>query len=211
MAKEEFISLRVSKELRDFLEAKAKKRGVKLSKLIEDELSDTYKTDNAQILNIISKRKQERPEYWNKFEKSPIAKKFEAFISMLFTEFVNPISNDPEHQPVVLLGSIQNILMETINHFDSIPEEHKRLAADYFIKIGENLIDGLTHIRSKNKETQEYIINLKKELVEKASFHFTALAFAKESYNKIKAELEKVRDELIEELKQKQDSEKRQL
>jgi len=53
------------------------------------------------------------------------------------------------------------------------------------------------------RATYVYIINLKKELVEKASFHFTALAFAKESYNKIKAELEKVCDELIKELKEK--------
>ncbi|OHB36594.1 MAG: hypothetical protein A2Y09_01260 [Planctomycetes bacterium GWA2_39_15] len=203
MAKEEFISLRVSKELRDFLEAKAKKRGVKLSKLIEDELSDTYKTDNAQILNIISKRKQERPEYWNKFEKSPIAKKFETFISMIFTEFVNPISNDPEHQPVVLLGSIQNILKETINHFGSIPEEHRRLAADTLMSVGEVLIDGFVFIKSNDRETQEHIIDMKKNLVEKACYHFTALAFAKDSYIKIKTELEKVRDELIKELKEK--------
>ena len=44
---------------------------------------------------------------------------------------------------------------------------------------------------------------MKKDLAEKACYHFTALAFAKDSYIKIKTELEKVRDELIKELKEK--------
>jgi len=50
---------------------------------------------------------------------------------------------------------------------------------------------------------QEHIINIKEVLTEKACYHFTALAFAKDSYIKIKTELEKVRDELIKELKEK--------
>ncbi|MDN3512525.1 MAG: hypothetical protein NG784_14650 [Candidatus Jettenia sp.] len=43
---------------------------------------------------------------------------------------------------------------------------------------------------------------MKKDLAEKACYNFTALAFAKDSYIKIKTELEKVRNELIKELKE---------
>ena len=68
---------------------------------------------------------------------------------------------------------------------------------------GNTLIDGLGYVKAKDKEVQECIIDMKKELAEKASYHFTALAFEKESYNTIKTELEKVRDELIKELKEK--------
>jgi hypothetical protein len=201
--KEEFIGIRVDKDLRDRLELKAKNKGVSLSKLIEEELSDTYKTDKEQVQNIILKRKQEKPDYWKIFDKSPIGKKVEEYIKMLFTEFVNPISRDPEYQPVILLGAIYHILGETINHFNSIPEEWRRGAAGEFLElIGGALIDGLAYIKSKDKETQEYIIDMKKDLAEKACYHFTALAFAKDSYNKIKTELERVRNELIEELKE---------
>ena len=68
---------------------------------------------------------------------------------------------------------------------------------------GNTLIDGLAYVKSKDKETQERIIDMKRELAEKTSYHFTALAFEKESYNTIKRELEKVRNELIKELKEK--------
>lgn len=43
---------------------------------------------------------------------------------------------------------------------------------------------------------------MKMDLAEKACYHFTALAFAKDSYTKIKTELEKVRKELLKELKE---------
>ncbi len=119
-------------------------------------------------------------------------------MATLFTEFVNPISRDYKHQPVILLMWIEHILKSTIKHFDSIPEGRKEEAARNFIKrIGETLIEGLTHIKSKNKKTQEEIIKIEKDFVEKACFHFTSLTLAKESYNKIKAELERVNRELM--------------
>jgi len=47
------------------------------------------------------------------------------------------------------------------------------------------------------------IINLKAEFAERTIYHFTALAFAKDSYSKAKSEIEKVRNELVQELKKK--------
>ncbi len=54
--KEEFIGIRVSKELRASLENGAKKKGISLSKFIEDGLHDTYGPDKVKILNLISKK-----------------------------------------------------------------------------------------------------------------------------------------------------------
>jgi len=51
-------------------------------------------------------------------------------------------------------------------------------------------------MKSKNKKTQEKLIEIEKDFVEKACFHFTSLTLAKESYNNIVAELKKVQDEL---------------
>ena len=50
-------------------------------------------------------------------------------------------------------------------------------------------------------KTQEF---LKRKFAAQASCHFSALAIEKESYNTIKKELEKERDELINELNEKQ-------
>lgn len=201
--KEEIIIMRIGKEYKAFLQKKAKEKGVSLSKLIEERLHDTFKSDKEQILDLINKKKQERPIYWKTLEESPIVRGFENYIASLFTEFVNPISKDPFYQQVVLLGWINHLIDATIKHFDSLSEENKKLAAGYVIMAGKTLIDGLAYMKANDKETQEHIINIKEELAEKACYHFTALAFAKDSYIKIKTELEKVRDELIKELKEK--------
>ena len=202
--KEEFVGIRISKEFRAFLEKKAKEKDISLSKLIDGRLFDSFKEDKEFILNTINKRKQERPDFWKELDKSPIIREFEGYIAALYTEFLNPINKtNAGHQPAMLLGWIYHILNATIKHFDSIPEEYKRQAASKFIELsGKALMEGLAYIKADDKETQGYIIDMKKDLAEKACYHFTALAFAKDSYIKIKTELEKVRDELIKELKE---------
>ena len=202
--KEEFIGIRISKELRTFLEKKAKEKGLSLSKLIDERLIDSFKEDKEFILSTINKRKQEKPVFWKELDKSPIVRAFEDLIAALYTEFLNPLNKTkPDLQPVALLGWIHQILSDVIRHFDSISEDQRRFAADTLISVGEVLIDGFVFIKSSDKETQEHIIDMKKNLVEKACYHFTALTFAKDSYNKIKTELEKIRNELIKELKEK--------
>lgn len=203
--KEEFVGIRISKELRTFLEKKAKEKGISLSKLIDEHLIDSFKEDKEFILSTINKRKQEKPVFWKELDKSPIIREFEDYIASLYSEFLNPLNKSAtDYHPVVLLGLIDDILSATIKHFDSIPEEYKRSAAGDFIELfGKSLIDGLAYIKSNDKETQGHIIDMKRDLAEKACYHFTALAFAKDSYIKIKTELEKVRDELIKELKEK--------
>lgn len=202
--KEEFVGIRISKELKAFLEKKANEKGISLSRLIDENLIDSFKEDKEFILNTINKRKQERPVFWKELEKSPIIREFENYIASLYTEFLNPLNKTKaDHQPVMLLGWLNRILCSTIKHFDSIPEEYKRTAAGDFIELlGNALIEGIAYIKSNDKETQGHIIDMKKDLAEKACYHFTALAFAKDSYIKIKTELEKVREELIKELKE---------
>ena len=183
------------------MQKKAKEKGISLSKLIEEGLDDTYHSDKDHILDLISRKKGKKPAYWKELNKSPIAREFEDYIATLFTEFVNPISKDVKHQPVVLLMWLDHILKTTIKHFDSIPEEHKLSAAQSFMRVGKTLVDGLTHLKSKNTATQDEIIKMEKDFIEKAIFYFTSLALAKESYSKIRTELEKVNKELIAELK----------
>lgn len=195
--KEEFIGIRVTKELRASLEKKAKEKGMSLSRLIEEGLDDTYHSDKERILSLIKKRKQERPEYWKELDKSPITREFEDFIGTMFTEFVNPVSRDTKHQPVILIGWIEHLLNSVIKHFDSVPETHKFEAARLFINsIGGTLIEGLKHIKSKNNKTQSELIDLESNFVEKVCFHFTSRALAKESYEAMKKEIERVCTEL---------------
>jgi len=199
--KEDFIGFRISRELKTSLEKKAKEKGVSLSRLIEENLNDTYKSDKEHITHLIAQKEQERPVYWEELYKSPIAKEFRDYVGTIFTEFSNPISRNPQYQPVILLLWINHILQSTIKHFDTVPDEYKREAADKFLAIGETLVNGLSNIKAEDSETEEHIINLKKTLAEKACHHFTSLAFAKDSYKTIKAELEKVSNDLLNELK----------
>jgi hypothetical protein len=201
--KEDIIIMRIGKEHKAFLQKKAKEKGVSLSRLVEESLHDSFKSDKEQILDLIHKRKLERATYWKTLDESPIVRGFENYIASLFTEFVNPISRNPWSQPVVLIGWITHLLEATIKHFNSITEENKELAADYILMAGNTLIDGLAYVESEDKEVQEHIINMKRKFAEKASYNFTALAFEKESYNTIKRKLVKVRDKLIKELKEK--------
>ena len=203
--KDEFVGIRISKEFKFFLEKRAKKKGMSLSRLIDESLIDSFKEDKEFIQNIFSKRKQERPVFWKELDKSPIIREFEDFIAILYTEFLNPLNKtQTDLQPVLLLNWISHILSATIKHYDSISEEYEDQAAGKFIEsFGRDLIEGLAYIKSKDKETQGKIIDMKMDLAEKACYHFTALAFAKDSYIKIKTELEKVRKELLNELKGK--------
>lgn len=196
--KEDLIGLRISKEFKEFLKEKADKLGISLSELIENDLYDTYKSDGEIIKELIQRRKRERPAYWEELDKSPISREFEEHIAALFTEFVNPIAKrDYKYQPVVLIGMIDHLLSETIKHFNSIPEEHKKMAAYSFLKIGKTLTDSLQLLKAKDKETEREIIETKKEIAEKLIYHLSALAFAKDSYKKIKDELDKIQAELI--------------
>jgi hypothetical protein len=203
--KEEFVGVRISKEFKAFLEKRAHKKGISLSRLIDESLIDSFKEDQEFILNTFNKKKQERPFFWKELDKSPITREFEDFIASLFTEFLNPLNKtDTDLHPVLLINWISFILKATIKHYDSISEEYKSQAASHFIEsLGQGLIEGLAYIKTNDKETQGEIIDMKMELAEKACYHFTALAFAKDSYIKIKTELEKVRKELLNELKGK--------
>ena len=70
--KEDTIIMRIGKEQKAFLKRKAKEKGISLSRLIEESLHDTFKSDKVQILDLINKRKQEKPEYWKTLDESPI-------------------------------------------------------------------------------------------------------------------------------------------
>ena len=200
--KDELIGLRVSKEFKAFLKKKADDKGVSLTELIENNLFDSYKSDKELIADLIARRKKERPEYWEALNKSPIVREFEEHLATLFTELVNPLKKtDYKYQPVVLLVWFRHFLEETIKHFGSIPEEHKRVAAHHFIAIGEALIEAFPMIKAKDNEIQMEIIKEKIELAEKACYQITAMAFAKDSFTRIKTELEKVQAELLKELK----------
>lgn len=200
--KEDLVSVRISSEFKDFLKDKADKKGVSLSTLIEQNLHDTYQSDKELIKGLINRRKKERPDYWEELDKSPIVREFEEHLATLFTEFVNPISKiDYKYQPVVLLIWLQHFLEETVKHFKAVPEEHKRVAARHFIAIGKALVDAFPMIKAKDNETQMEIIKEKIELAETACYQITAMAFAKDSFTKIKTELEKVQAELLKELK----------
>lgn len=200
--KEDLVSVRISSEFKDFLKDKADKKGVSLSTLIEQNLYESYQSDKELIKGLIDRRKKERPAYWKELDRSPIIREFEEHLATLFTEFVNPLKKtDYKYQPVVLLVWLRHFVGETIKHFGSIPEEHKRLAASYFIAIGETIVEAFPIIKAKDNEIQMEIIKEKIKLAEEACYQITAMVFAKDSYNKIKVELEKVQVELLKGLK----------
>lgn len=201
--KEELIGLRVSKEFKEFLKKKADEKGLSLSELLENNLVSTYKTDKEIILEMIDRHKREQPLYWEQLSKSPILRVYEEYIPTLIAEFLNPIANNIKNQPVQMMLWIECIINATTKHFDSIDDEYKSKGARQFFGVANSVIEAFPTIKAKDKELQEEIIKMKIDMAERICYQLTTMVFAKDSYNTIRAELEKVQVELLKELGKK--------
>jgi len=205
MAKDEFIGIRVSKEFKKYLQRESKRKGLSLSEYIEHHTEDNFKETKKHIQNLIERAKEDRPEFWEEAEKTQITKEFERLVGEIVSDMLHPMNDTkPYYHPVFMLSFLGRILKSTIVNLDSINDEYKREAASEFLYTGELLAENLNKIKSGDKEEQKWIISEIKNIIESFAFYFTSMAFAKDSFVKIKDELDKTEKSLLKDIESKQ-------
>lgn len=203
MAKDEFIGIRVSKEFKKFIQRESKRKGMSLSEYIENHSEDNFKNTTKHIQNLVERAKEDRPDFWKEAEKAQITKEFEQFVPHIVSDMLHPIGNNPKMHPVILLNSIPYIFQRAIVNLDSVDDEVKFMAVSKFLSAGRELAENLNKLKSNNKSEQADIIVEIKKIIETFVFYFTSMAFAKDSFVKIKDELDKAEKILLNDIKGK--------
>ncbi|MEW6739795.1 MAG: hypothetical protein ACOYU2_04305 [Nitrospirota bacterium] len=201
MAKDEFIGIRVSKEFKKLVQGEAKRKGVSLSEYIEKHSDYSFKLTKQHIKTLLERTKEDLPTFWSEADKYRITKEFEDFILMVTTDFLMPINTGkPSLHPVHMLTFIPMILKNTIVNIDAVDDEYKLMAARKFLNAGQILAENLNKLKTKDSEQQKHIISEMKNIIETFVFYFTSMAFEKDAFVKIKAELDKTEKTLIKDI-----------
>lgn len=200
MAKDEFIGIRVSREFKKFLQRESKKKGMSLSEYIEYHSKDEFMNTKKHIQNLIERAKEDRPEFWEEAEKVQFTKDFENTMPIIMTDLLHPLNNNPYYHPILVLNSLVFLFNSTLHHFDTIHEDYRRSAAMKIFQMGELFAKNINKIKSKNKDEQAEIISELKGILESFAFNFTSMAFAKDSFLKIKDELDKTEKMLLKDI-----------
>ena len=206
MAKDDILSLRVDKEFKKHLQREAKRKGVSLAKYIELHFEDNFRDTKSLVHMLIENAKDERPEYWKQLEGNPILRKLEFFGEAYLTDFLHPMGSgdyEPTRHGLFMLERIMYLIGDTANLFETIDEKYRQDAAENYFGMVEAVAKNLNKFKSAEPDTQKYIISAIKELIELLSFNFTSSAFAKESFVKIKEELDKTEKILLREIEEK--------
>ena len=199
MAKEEFIGIRVSREFKKFIQGEAKRKGMSLAEYIEGfHGGEGFKLTRKHFEDLLERAKEDLPTFWGEAEKSQIIKEFEEFIPLVVSDFLNPMNQkDFNLHPAFMLMFIPLLVKNTIVHVDSIEDEHKSRAVEHYLSAGKIIAENLNKLKVKDKEEQKHIISKMKDMIETFAFSFTSMAFEKDSFVKIKAELDKTEKTLL--------------
>lgn len=193
MAKDEFIGMRVSKEFKKFIQGEAQRKGLSLSEYIESHTDDNFKLTRKHLQDLLERAKEDLPTFWSEAEKYQITKVFERFIPDMATDFLNPINRaNPTFHPAFMLMYVSMLVKDTIAYIDSIEDDHKRHAMVNYLSAGKSIAENLNKFKVKDKEEQKFLISEMKDMIETFAFSFTSMAFEKDSFLKIKQELDKV-------------------
>ncbi len=175
-----------------------------LSEYIEEHTDDNFKLTRKHFETLLERAKEDLPSFWIEAEKSQIIKEFERFIPLLVSDFLNPLNRaNPHLHPSLMLLSIPSILKNTIVHLDTIDEPYKRQAVGHFLSAAEILAENLNKLKTTDKEDQKHIVSDLKNVIETFTFYFTSMAFAKDSFVKIKEELDKTEKILLQDIEGK--------
>jgi hypothetical protein len=198
MAKDDFIGIRVSKGFKKFLLGEAKRKGMSLSEYIEFHTDDNFKLTKKHLESLLERAKEDLPDFWSEAEKYQIVKEFEKIIPMMATDFLNPIKRTlPSLLPAFMLLYIPLLVKNTIVHIDAINEEHKSQAIHNYLSAGKIIAENLNKLKIRDSEEQKVIISAMKDMMETFAFSFTSMAFEKDSFVKIKVELDKTEKTLL--------------
>ena len=175
-----------------------------LSEYIEYHTDDNFKLTKKHFEDLLERAKEDLPTFWSEAEESQITKNFEGLIPSLIADFLNPINRtNPKLHPAFILMYVHLILRGTIVHIDTVDDEYKMQAVEQFLTAAKVLAENLNKLKTSDKEEQKHIISELKNIIESFAFYFTSMAFSKESFVKIKEELDKTEKILLSEFEGK--------
>lgn len=204
MKKNDAISVRVSKEVKEKLQKEAKDKGMSLSQYFEAKIAGNYRESKYIVQSLIQDAKENEPECWKKARNAPVISQLEWFIPVLVSDFVKP-SGQPSGFPVHMLYLIAYMYKVMVDNADSVEEFMMGEMADSAIKAGNALADNLNKFETSEKEIQKEIIKKIKALIAKFAFNYASMAFDGESYESIKKSLDKIERQLLDNLKEETD------
>jgi hypothetical protein len=199
--KDDFIGIRISKELKQEFQKEAKKQGVTLSEYFESCVKGQFWESKFAVQSMIAEAQEKNPEFWKKAKKMGLVRELEHQIPMFVSDFVMPQSKQPDAIPLHMGYLIWDLVRALVNNIDGVPDFYKGATSSQILEIGKSIADNVSKLKSKEKEEQKKIIEDLKEIIETFVFGFTSMAFAKDSFLKINAELEKTKTILLNELK----------
>jgi predicted HicB family RNase H-like nuclease len=203
MAKDEFIGIRVSKEFKRLLQREAKRKGMSLSEYLETTSTDKFEDTKKHIQELIARAKEDRPAFWQEAEKSQILREYETLMPNILSDLLNPLGHDPHHHALLMMNFIPLATRSCVVNLDSVHDDYKGQAASKLIMTSKIVAENLNKLHGKDKEEQINIIKEIKQLIESFAFSFTSLAFAKDSFVKIKEELDKTEKVLLEDVQKR--------
>lgn len=198
--KDDFIGIRISKELKQKFQKEAKKQGLTLSEYFESCVKGQFLESKYAVQSMIAEAKEKRPEYWEKTQKTPLTRDLEHLIPILVSDFVIPPSANPDGMPVHISYLIGHLVKSVLNNIDTV--KYKGEVCSNAVRIGKYIADNVGRLKAGDRTEQERIIKDLKEVIETFVFNFTSMAFAKDSFLTIKAELEKTEKILLEGIKE---------
>lgn len=197
MTKDQFIGIRISKESKKLLQQEAKRKGMSLSEYLETTSTDKFEDTKKHIQDLIARAKADRPEFWEEAEKSQILREYESLMPNIVSDLLNPLGHDPHHHAVLMMNFIPLAMRNCVVNLDTVHSDWKRQASSKLIDASKLLAENLNKLQGKDKEEQIEVIKEIKQLIESFAFSFTSLAFAKDSFLKIKGELDKTEKSLL--------------
>ena len=175
-----------------------------LSEYIESHTDDNFKFTRKHFESLLERAKEDLPAFWGEAEKSQITKEFEKFIPLLVSDFLNPLNRTkPRFHPAFMLMYVHLILKNTIVHLDTVDDEYKMQAVGHFLFAAKILAENLNKLKTNDKEEQKHIVSELKNILETFVFYFTSMAFEKDSFMKIKDELDKTEKILLQDIEGK--------
>ncbi len=196
MAKDEFIGIRVSKEFKDRLKKSASNKGVSIAQYIESSLYGDLEVPKRIVESMIVTSKENNPKYWKQAEKSAFLRNLEWQLPMMVSDYISPQGN-PRQNSVQMAYYITDMYKTILNNIEYEEDINKQIISSFAIESGKHLANDIGKLKVKNKEDQEIIIKQIKEVLDTFIFNFTAMGFAKNSYEIIKKELDKTEKQIL--------------
>lgn len=206
MPKDEFIGVRVSKEVKEKLRKEAKKEGMSISRYFESCIKGSFQEPVLIVESLIADAKEQDPGYWKEARKSPIVRQFEEFLPILISDFVSPEQKDPKHLPYHMNAITTTLQGAIINNIDSISKPFHIAACFRILETCRITAENLNKFKGSIPDDQELLVKEIRGIAEKFAYFLASSAFNKPAFEKVKKELDALEKELLAEIKKNERS-----